>query len=76
MNNHHRSVKVLRRGDLAKLTGCNLETIRYYKTMVGFGISAATGGFRRGKWFTDQMGPDWVHVLAMWVRYKFDPPCT
>ena len=33
MKNHHRSVKVLRRGDLAKLTGCNLETIRYYENI-------------------------------------------
>ena len=33
MNNHHRSVKVLRRGDLARLTGCNLETIRYYENI-------------------------------------------
>ena len=33
MKNRHRSVKVLRRGDLARLTGCNLETIRYYETV-------------------------------------------
>jgi|TARA_R110002073_G_scaffold284676_2_gene448856 MerR family mercuric resistance operon transcriptional regulator len=26
-------VKILRRGDLARLTGCNLETIRYYETI-------------------------------------------
>jgi len=30
---HHRSVKVLGRGELAKLTGCNLETIRYYENI-------------------------------------------
>ncbi|QEW29522.1 MerR family transcriptional regulator [Roseovarius indicus] len=29
----HRSVKTLRRADLAKLTGCNLETIRYYENI-------------------------------------------
>lgn len=33
MKNHHRSVNVLKRGDLAKLTGCNLETIRYYENI-------------------------------------------
>lgn len=33
MKNDHRSVKILRRGDLARLTGCNLETIRYYETI-------------------------------------------
>lgn len=33
MKNRHRSVKVLRRGDLARLTGCNLETIRYYENI-------------------------------------------
>ncbi|MGR3638849.1 MerR family transcriptional regulator [Alterinioella nitratireducens] len=26
-------MKILRRGDLARLTGCNLETIRYYETI-------------------------------------------
>ena len=30
---HDRSVKPLRRGDLARATGCNLETIRYYETV-------------------------------------------
>ena len=29
----HASVKPLRRADLARLTGCNLETIRYYETI-------------------------------------------
>ena len=33
MKNDHRSVKILRRGDLARLTGGNLETIRYYETI-------------------------------------------
>lgn len=33
MKIHHRSVKVLGRGELAKLTGCNLETIRYYENI-------------------------------------------
>jgi len=33
VKNDHRSVKILRRGDLARLTGCNLETIRYYETI-------------------------------------------
>lgn len=31
MKTHHRTVKVIRRGDLAQMTGCNLETIRYYE---------------------------------------------
>lgn len=31
MKNIHRKVSVLRRSDLARLTGCNLETIRYYE---------------------------------------------
>jgi len=30
---HNRSVKPLRRVDLARATGCNLETIRYYETV-------------------------------------------
>ena len=29
----NRSVKALRRVDLARATGCNLETIRYYETV-------------------------------------------
>lgn len=29
----NRSVKPIRRGDLARATGCNLETIRYYETV-------------------------------------------
>lgn len=33
MKSHHRSVKVIRRGDLARMTGCNLETIRYYENI-------------------------------------------
>lgn len=33
MENHHGSVKDIRRSDLAKLTGCNLETIRYYENI-------------------------------------------
>lgn len=33
MKNHHGSVKIIRRSDLAKLTGCNLETIRYYENI-------------------------------------------
>ena len=33
MKKHHRSVNALRRSDLAGLTGCNLETIRYYETI-------------------------------------------
>ncbi len=31
MKTHHRGVSALRRSDLARLTGCNLETIRYYE---------------------------------------------
>ena len=30
---HNRSAKPLRRVDLARATGCNLETIRYYETV-------------------------------------------
>ena len=41
MKNRHRSVKVLRRGDLARLTGCNLETIRYYENIEGGHAGAA-----------------------------------
>lgn len=33
MTPHHGSVKVLRRSDLARMTGCNLETIRYYESI-------------------------------------------
>lgn len=33
MKNDHKPVKVIRRADLARLTGCNLETIRYYETI-------------------------------------------
>jgi len=33
MENNHRTVKVLRRSDLARLTGCHLETIRYYENI-------------------------------------------
>ena len=33
MKNDHRKVSVLRRSDLARLTGCNLETIRYYENI-------------------------------------------
>lgn len=33
MKSHHRSVKVIRRSDLARMTGCNLETIRYYENI-------------------------------------------
>lgn len=33
MRNGHGKVSVLRRSDLARLTGCNLETIRYYETI-------------------------------------------
>ena len=31
MENNHKQVKIIRRGDLARITGCNLETIRYYE---------------------------------------------
>lgn len=30
---NHRKASVLRRSDLARLTGCNLETIRYYENI-------------------------------------------
>ena len=33
MKNDHRKVSNLRRSDLARLTGCNLETIRYYENI-------------------------------------------
>lgn len=33
MTRGHRSVKSIRRSDLARLTGCNLETIRYYENV-------------------------------------------
>lgn len=33
MKNQNRSVKVIRRSDLAGLTGCNIETIRYYENI-------------------------------------------
>lgn len=33
MRNGHGKVSVLRRSDLARLTGCNLETVRYYETI-------------------------------------------
>lgn len=33
MPGHHSKVSALRRSDLARLTGCNLETIRYYETI-------------------------------------------
>lgn len=33
MTSNHRKVRVLRRSDLARLTGCNLETIRYYENI-------------------------------------------
>lgn len=31
MKESHGSVKLIRRSDLSRLTGCNLETIRYYE---------------------------------------------
>lgn len=31
VENYHKQVKIIRRGDLARMTGCNLETIRYYE---------------------------------------------
>ncbi len=31
MKNDHGSVRMLKRSDLARATGCNLETIRYYE---------------------------------------------
>tara|TARA_R110002094_G_scaffold43417_1_gene55525 strand:+ start:1268 stop:1690 length:423 start_codon:yes stop_codon:yes gene_type:complete len=33
MKVNHTRVSVIRRSDLARLTGCNLETIRYYETI-------------------------------------------
>lgn len=33
MKKDHRKVSILRRSDLARLTGCNLETIRYYENI-------------------------------------------
>jgi len=33
MKSHHNKVIALRRSDLARLTGCNLETIRYYENI-------------------------------------------
>jgi len=30
---HHKSVKTIRRSDLSRMTGCNLETIRYYENI-------------------------------------------
>jgi len=33
MKVNHRKVSVIRRSDLARLTGCNLETIRYYENI-------------------------------------------
>jgi len=33
MKVNHTKVSVIRRSDLARLTGCNLETIRYYETI-------------------------------------------
>ena len=33
MQNDHKPVKAIRRADLARLTGCNLETIRYYENI-------------------------------------------
>ncbi|MCS5602454.1 MAG: helix-turn-helix domain-containing protein [Paracoccus sp. (in: a-proteobacteria)] len=33
MKSGHGTVSVLRRSDLARLTGCNLETIRYYENI-------------------------------------------
>ena len=33
MEKSHKMVRVLRRSDLARLTGCNLETIRYYENI-------------------------------------------
>ncbi len=33
MKNDHGSVRVLKRSDLARATGCNLETIRYYENI-------------------------------------------
>jgi len=33
MKNDHKTVRDIRRADLARLTGCNLETIRYYENI-------------------------------------------
>lgn len=33
MASNHKSVGIVRRSDLARLTGCNLETIRYYENI-------------------------------------------
>lgn len=33
MKTHHKPVKVIRRSDLSRMTGCNLETIRYYENI-------------------------------------------
>ena len=33
MENDHKTVRDIRRADLARLTGCNLETIRYYENI-------------------------------------------
>ncbi|WIY25724.1 MerR family transcriptional regulator [Parasedimentitalea psychrophila] len=33
MSDNHKTVKTVRRSDLARLTGCNLETIRYYENI-------------------------------------------
>ncbi len=33
MENDHKSVREIRRADLARITGCNLETIRYYENI-------------------------------------------
>ena len=33
MDVNHRKVRIIRRSDLARLTGCNLETIRYYESI-------------------------------------------
>ncbi len=33
MKKHHKPVKIIRRGELAQMTGCNLETIRYYENI-------------------------------------------
>ncbi len=33
MKPHRKAARPLRRSDLARLTGCNLETIRYYETI-------------------------------------------
>ncbi len=33
MKTHHKTVKIIRRSDLSRMTGCNLETIRYYENI-------------------------------------------